>query len=103
VRDHGVALGHWAAAAARRVRIEDAAFPLALTGGLFRHPGRALTDSLEEAVRTAAPRAQIVVPQLEPAVGALLLAFDVVGVQVSTSKLARLTYTMPPPTLFTGR
>ncbi|HKF85569.1 MAG TPA: BadF/BadG/BcrA/BcrD ATPase family protein, partial [Candidatus Limnocylindrales bacterium] len=72
VEEHGRALGRMAAAAARRVGIEDGSpFDLALAGGLFRHPGTRLRDAVLAAVRVRAPGVREVVPELEPAVGAL--------------------------------
>src|SRR5439155_14175818 len=40
VQDQGVMLGDYALAAARRVHLAHALFPLVLAGGVFRHPSR---------------------------------------------------------------
>jgi N-acetylglucosamine kinase-like BadF-type ATPase len=77
VTAHGASLGRTAVAAARRVGIPlEHPFPLALTGGVMGHPSPLLPDAIAAAVRAAAPRVVVTRPDLEPAVGALLLAFD---------------------------
>ena len=102
-RAHGVRLGEFALAAARRVGIERQPFTLALTGGLLRHGGRILPDALIDTVLAAAPGTTVVRPDLEPAAGALLLAFDAAGIQVDESVDRRLRATMPPADLFDTR
>jgi N-acetylglucosamine kinase-like BadF-type ATPase len=103
VRAHGASLGRTAVAAARRVGIGDARFELALAGGLFRHPGRELADAVIETVRRESPAVVVVRPELEPAAGALLLAFDAAGIEVGDGVEARLRATMPPASLFDTR
>ncbi len=103
VEEQGSALGRTAAAAARRVGIADAAFPLALTGGVFRHPGSLLAEAVVRAVRESAPGASPFRPTLEPAAGALLLAFDAAEITVSGSVEERLLATLPPETLYDTR
>jgi len=98
--DHGAALGRWAVAAARQVGIEGGPFPLALTGGVLRHPVRILRDALVACFEQTYPEAVPVQPVFEPAVGALLLAFDVAGIAVSPEIDAALHATLPPASLF---
>lgn len=100
VTRQGEALGRTALAAARRVGIDGLPFPLALCGGVMRHPGRTLSDALVAAVRVGAPGAWPLRPRLEPVVGALLLAFDAAGIPVPGPVEARLLATLPPDTLF---
>jgi N-acetylglucosamine kinase-like BadF-type ATPase len=100
VQRHGADLGRFAVAAARRVGIEDSAFPLALAGGVLRHPGRRLIDALTAEVLAAAPGARVSQADLEPAAGALLLAFDAAGVSIDTTTEATIRGSMPPPDLF---
>jgi N-acetylglucosamine kinase-like BadF-type ATPase len=100
VMGQGTALGRTALAAARRVGIESLAFPLALTGGVLRHRGALLPESILAAVLAGAPRARLVRPSLEPATGALLLAFDRAGIPVRGAVEERLHATLPPDTLF---
>jgi N-acetylglucosamine kinase-like BadF-type ATPase len=104
VDEHGRALGLMAAAAARRVGIEDgASFDLALAGGLFRHHGARLRAGVLAAVRERAPGVREVVPELEPVVGALLLAFDAAGLVMDGPRLVRLRATLPDAALYDTR
>ena len=100
VRRHGIELGELAAAAARRVGIEGSPFTLALAGGVLRHRGRILRDALTSVALERSPEARVIQPTLEPAAGALLLAFDAAGIPVTASIARRLRATMPPADLF---
>ena len=100
VTEQGRSLGRHALAAARRVGIGELPFPLALSGGVLRHPGQLLGESIVEAVREGAPGMWPVRPTLEPAAGALLLAFDEAVIVVDGDVERRLLATLPPDTLF---
>jgi N-acetylglucosamine kinase-like BadF-type ATPase len=100
VTSHGAALGTYALAAARRVGAADGPLGLALTGGVFRHPGRLLRESTFTTVRAGAPLAHEVVPSLEPVAGALLLAFDAAGIEVAGAVEQRLRATLPAAALY---
>jgi N-acetylglucosamine kinase-like BadF-type ATPase len=104
VDEHAGALGRMAAAAARRVGIEDGApFNLALAGGVFRHHGARLRAGVLAAVRERAPGVHEVVPELEPVVGALLLAFDTAGLVMDEARLGRLRASLPDAALYDTR
>jgi N-acetylglucosamine kinase-like BadF-type ATPase len=91
VAEHGASLGATALAAARTVRIDlGSAFRLALGGGVFREPARLLRDATVGAVRAQAPAVEVVKPELEPAAGALLLAFDTAGLATGPEVRARI-------------
>jgi len=97
---HGRALGEYAIVAARRVGIGEEPFRLALAGGVIRHPTRLLAQAAIDAVSSLAPAAEPVSPTLEPAVGALLLAFDRARIEVTPGVEDRLRASLPPATLF---
>jgi N-acetylglucosamine kinase-like BadF-type ATPase len=98
---HGAALARTALAAARRVGIGPAdPFALALVGGVIRHAGRTLRNAIVDTVRDRSPLASVVAPTLEPAAGALLLAFDAAGVAVDDGVEARLRASAPAAALF---
>jgi N-acetylglucosamine kinase-like BadF-type ATPase len=103
VRGHGAELGIAAVAAARRVGIDGTPFTLALGGGVLRHHGRMLGDALAAVVLETSPATHIIKATLEPAAGALLLAFDAAGITVGPEVDARLRATMPPAELFDTR
>ena len=102
VGQQGVVTGRLAVAAARRVGIPGP-FPLALAGGVVRHGGRALRATLLEAVQERAPGSWLLPPAFEPAVGALLLAFDAANVAVTADVDGRLRATLPPAALWDTR
>jgi N-acetylglucosamine kinase-like BadF-type ATPase len=100
VVEHGEALADYALVAARNVGLVDQPFPLVLAGGVFRHPSPLLREALVARVQAAAPGAQPTGARLEPAAGALLLAFELAGVAVDTALLAELEASLPPSTFF---
>jgi N-acetylglucosamine kinase-like BadF-type ATPase len=101
VARHGASLGATAVAAARKVGIDRASpFDLALAGGVFRHPASALRAAIADAVREAAPRVRVTAPELEPAAGALLLAFDAAGLPAGPRVRARIAEALGAVDLF---
>jgi N-acetylglucosamine kinase-like BadF-type ATPase len=100
VREHGEALGDYVLAAARRVGIEHLPFTLVLAGGVLRHPSRLLPEALIARVQARAPGARPVYSTFEPAVGALMLAYEAAGILVDEPLLARLAASMPDSSLF---
>jgi N-acetylglucosamine kinase-like BadF-type ATPase len=100
VHEQGLSLGRTALAAARKVGIDGLQFPVALCGGVLRHRGSVLEDALLAGIRSGAPRAWPVRPPLEPAAGALLLAFDRAGIPVAGEVGERLIASLPPDALF---
>ncbi len=100
VQTHGATLGDYVLVAARQVGLADRPFTLVLAGGVFRHPERLLIDSLLARVSSAVPAVHMMQNQLEPVVGALLLAFDAAGILVDENVQTRLLITLPPPPFF---
>ncbi len=96
VRDEIDVLSSYARVAAARVPL-PAPFPLVLAGGVFRHPSGSLADG----IRAAVPGGTVVRPTLEPAAGALLLAFDARGATAAVE--ARVRETLPDASLFATR
>jgi N-acetylglucosamine kinase-like BadF-type ATPase len=76
------AMAEFAILAARKVDLPSPS-PLVLAGGVFRHACPALADAIAAGV----PGAEIVRATREPAVGALLLAFDEAGVEPDVERL----------------
>ena len=93
VDEQGRRLGEAAGVSARRVALADG-YPMLLAGGVLRHPH---ADALEREILRHAPGAELVRASVEPAVGALLLAFDAAGIEPDPAQLAATT---PPATLF---
>lgn len=91
--DAGTILGSYADVAARQVGLTDGPFTLVLAGGVFRHP----STVLRAAIHAVIPSGRPIRAEFEPAVGALLLAFDQLGWHVDPT-LLRSTH--PSPELF---
>ncbi len=100
VQDHGAALGDYVLAAAKQVGIEKLPFTLVLAGGVLRHSSRLLPEALIARVQSQSPYAVPVYSLFEPAVGALLLAFEAAGIPVGEPLLTCLTATLPESSLF---
>jgi N-acetylglucosamine kinase-like BadF-type ATPase len=86
------AMSEFAIVAARKAGLPRPS-PLVLAGGVFRHSCTALADAIAAGV----PGAEIVRATHEPAVGALLLAFDQAGL---VPDIARLEASFPSAELF---
>jgi N-acetylglucosamine kinase-like BadF-type ATPase len=94
VVDQGRLLGELAAAAARIVGLAGQPYPLVLLGGVLRGGD---ADRLRAEVVSHVPEATPVAARFEPAAGALLLAFDAVGLRADER---RLRETLPDAELF---
>jgi N-acetylglucosamine kinase-like BadF-type ATPase len=75
VRVVGGRAGDYARVCAERTGQVGEPFPLVLLGGVLRHPSRLLRDAIHDRIPESVP----VYPDIEPVVGALLLAADTVG------------------------
>jgi glucosamine-6-phosphate isomerase len=85
---------------ARQVGIDRKAFPLVLTGGIFKHRSRLLPDAIAANVRAQAPRVQIVHSELEPVAGAVMLAIELADKRCDARVRARLRKSMPDASFF---
>lgn len=95
VDGQGLRLAEYAGAAARQVGLTLSAAPLVLNGGLFRHAGSALQAALDRGFRQIGQTPAAIRRGREPAIGALLLAFDKSGQALSPQILSRLEASMP--------
>jgi N-acetylglucosamine kinase-like BadF-type ATPase len=102
VRRHGAGLGSVAAAAARRVCIEDLAYALSFCGGLTRGGGTALVDAAAGAVRDAGQRPMIVRPRWEPAIGALVIGLTEANSRLPEDMAEKLDASAPPVSFWEG-
>jgi N-acetylglucosamine kinase-like BadF-type ATPase len=83
VESAGRRLGDYARVCAARTGQLGSPFPLVLTGGVMRHPSLLLRAAIHERV----PDGVAVYPDIEPVVGALLLAADGIGVRPDRARL----------------
>ncbi len=93
IREVGHAMVQMARTSARKAGLETPS-PVVLAGGLFRHP----SDRLQQVIADEMPESEIVMARFEPAVGALLMAFDEHGLEPD---LEQLIDTIPPAELYT--
>ena len=96
----GEALAEYATAGIRRFGMKDLEFDVVLSGGLFKGRGPLLIDTITQAVHRVAPRTHIVRAQFEPAVGAVLLAYDALGIVVNDEMYDNLAQTVPDTEFF---
>ena len=84
VVEQGALLGDVASAAARLVGLSGGPYPLVLLGGVFRGQGAEL---LRAEITSRVPDGLPVETRFEPAAGALLTAFDAIGVDADEDRL----------------
>ena len=97
---HGLALAEYAVAVIRRFQMGQQAFDVVLVGSVFKGPGSLLQDTIAMAIHRAAPHAQVVRSHFEPVIGALLLAYDALGLPVTEDMYDCLATTCPAPEFF---
>jgi len=96
----GLALAEYATAAIRRYGMEHLAFDVVLAGSVFKGKGPLLIDTLTQAIHRVAPHARVVRAEFEPVVGAVLLAYDALGLTVTDGIVGNLARTVPGPEFF---
>ena len=96
----GKGLAEYATAMARRFNMCEIEFDIVVAGSVFKGVGPLLIDTITQEVHQVAPRAHIVRPHFEPAIGSVLLAYDALGIEVTDDIYARLAETTPDAKLF---
>lgn len=96
----GLALAEYATALIRRFGIDGQEFDVVLSGSLYKGRGPLLVDTITQAVHRVAPLARIVPARFEPAVGAVLLAYDALGLTVDDVIRQNLATTCPEPAFY---
>jgi len=91
----GLALAEYAVGLVRRFDMHSLAFDVVLAGSVFKGRGALLTDTITQAIHQVAPHARIVRAPYEPAVGALLLAYDALGIATDDEIHRNLAQTAP--------
>ena len=86
----GDELGVAGAAVARRLGMQDVAFPFVLTGGAFRTLSSPLAEATIARLRQTAPRCVPTLPVLMPVAGAALMALDAAERPVTEEHYERL-------------
>jgi hypothetical protein len=88
-RKAGEELGQAGVAVIRRLGMEQDEFVVVPFGGVFR-TGELVLGAFRNTIQEAAPKARVVEPRFEPAVGAVLMALDSLGVKLDTSVMANV-------------
>jgi len=89
LRDAAEELALAANAVIRGLGMEDEEFHVAASGSVFK-AGEPLVIPFSESVKSIAPRAEITSPRFEPAIGAVFLALQEAGVELSDEILSRV-------------
>ena len=92
----GEEVGITAGTIIRRLGLEETDVEVVLGGSIFKGKGPLLFDVIKATVHRTAPRAQVVVPEFEPVIGAWLIALETGGGEATPAVYARLRATMPP-------
>jgi N-acetylglucosamine kinase-like BadF-type ATPase len=100
VDSHAARIAEYALVAARQVGLQGRPFKLVLAGGVLQHASPLLGEAIAARVRAVESQVEAVWAVAPPVVGALLLAFDRAKVAVNAAVNARLTATLPSPSLF---
>jgi N-acetylglucosamine kinase-like BadF-type ATPase len=100
VADQGRRLAEYAVALIRRFAMQGLSFDVVLAGSVFKGGGPLLIEPIRATIRQIAPNATVLHAQFEPAVGALLLAYDALRIDVTDAILHNLRRTMPEPGFF---
>ena len=98
--EEGLIEAEYATGLIRRFGMQDLEFDVVLSGSVFKGKGPLLIDTITQAIHRVAPRARVVRLNLEPAVGALLLAYDALGLAVSEHVYDTLGRSMPAASFF---
>jgi len=95
----GEELGQAGAAVIRRLGMEQEEFVVVPFGGVFR-AGELVLGAFENTIQATAPLAWVVEPKFEPVIGAVLMALDSIGVEISSSVIANLEASNYPAGFF---
>jgi N-acetylglucosamine kinase-like BadF-type ATPase len=98
LEQHAKRLVDLAIVAVRKVNLISP-FNLVLSGGILKHPTRVFKDMINKHFRVIYPETTVVISQREPVLGALMFAFEALGIK-SDTMIERLEATSPPELFF---
>ncbi|MBP6963515.1 MAG: kinase [Armatimonadetes bacterium] len=79
----------------RKLDLCEEELEVVLAGSVFKGKGPLLIETVKQTILPVAPKARVITPRYEPVVGALLLALDAAGVEITGQIEARLDATLP--------
>ena len=74
----------------RKFRMEEVAFEVVISGGIFKGKGSILIDTFTDEVKLVAPNASIVNAIYEPIIGAVLLGIEYIGFEINKETLQNI-------------
>jgi glucosamine kinase len=89
LREAGEELGQLGAAVIKRLGMEADEFAIVPFGGVFR-AGNLVLQSFRKTVLSTAGHARVVAPRFEPVVGAVLLAMNALGINITSEILTAI-------------
>jgi N-acetylglucosamine kinase-like BadF-type ATPase len=100
IMELGRELALWVTALLARFQLLDQDIPVVLSGGLFKGKGPLLRDTVTMMVHARAPRAVVQAARREPALGALIYAYELPGVPATPQLMTMLEKTLPDAGFF---
>lgn len=100
IADLGNEMSRWVIGLVRKYGLQEIPVQVFLTGGLFKSESKLLFESLYAAAHAYAPLVEFQRAAYEPALGALLYAFEKNNDAVADAVRARLQDTAPPAEFF---
>lgn len=91
----GVEAGASANNLIRKLGLEDDEFEVVLAGSVFKGKGALMIDTVKKTIKPVAPKAHVITPRYEPVVGALMIALEEAGVEITGEVEANLDSTVP--------
>jgi hypothetical protein len=83
-----------------RYHLLNEEIPVFLTGGLFKGVGTLLMDTVRMMVHARAPKTTISIAGREPAIGALVYAYEMIGYTMTPRVIGMLEQTSPGADFF---
>ncbi|MBI5955028.1 MAG: hypothetical protein HY865_25510 [Chloroflexi bacterium] len=85
----GAELGELANAVIRQLEFENLEFEVALIGSMFKS-GEALIAPMRETIHSLAPKAKLILTEVKPVIGAVLLGMEAGGLKLSNEERAKV-------------
>jgi len=79
----------------RRLNLTEKEPDVVLAGSIFKSGSAPMLDSARQEITRTSPRARIIIPDIEPAAGAVICALELAGVEVDACVLDAIERTAP--------
>jgi N-acetylglucosamine kinase-like BadF-type ATPase len=98
VHESGEQLGRLITTVIDRLKIGKMEFPIATVGGMFKI-GRMLLEPMKKQISAIAPKAYLSTPRMGPAMGSIIIAFGLAGIDLTDRRMENLqkaNVSLPP-------